>query len=185
MDKLFLLDDFGSRGSYHWFEGGTDRPERLTSELIEFIKGKKNYKKLYTAGSSKGGTCAIYFGLVHQADEVFSGACQYHVGTYISTPAHRDILEGMMGKKAGEQDVQKLDSIMPRILKEHAHTKTRIHLCYSKAEHTYRKHIVDLIEDLQKNDIKYVEKEDYYTDHADNGIYFSAYLKQYFGIQSV
>lgn len=185
IDKLFILDDFGSRGSYHWFVDGTDLPLQLTKGLIGHIRESKNYKKIYTAGSSKGGTCAIYFGLEFQADEIFAGACQYHVGTYISIPKHRDVLEGMMGKGAGTDEVKKLDSIMPALLRQYAHCKSRVHLCYSREEHTYPEHIADLIEDLKRNDIPYVEIIYSYTSHADNGIYFSAYLKKYFGIQSL
>lgn len=180
VDKLFILDDFGHRGSYHWFVDGKDTPLKLTNGLIKHITEQKKYNKLMMAGSSKGGTCAIYFGLEHHADEVFAGACQYHVGTYISTPNHRDVLEGMMGKDADQADIDKLDAILPTQLHNHAGASTIIHLCYSKEEHTYPEHIVDLIEDLKKNNIPFVERIDSYTSHGENGIYFSAYLKSYF-----
>jgi hypothetical protein len=180
IDKLFILDDFGHRGSYYWYVDGSNTPLYLTNGLINDIKRRKRYKELMTAGSSKGGTCAIYFGLEHGAHEIFSGACQYHVGTYISTPNHRDVLEGMMGKDASKTDVEKLDAIMPLQLQKFAHAKTRIHLCFSKEEHTYQEHIVDLMADLKKYDIPYVEQIDSYASHTENGIYFSAYLKNFF-----
>lgn len=39
IDKLFLLDNFGYRGSYYWFENGTDKPNQLVSRLIGQIGG--------------------------------------------------------------------------------------------------------------------------------------------------
>lgn len=36
-DKLFILDDFGFRGSYYWFENGKDSPRRLTQGLINQV----------------------------------------------------------------------------------------------------------------------------------------------------
>ena len=57
IDKLFILDVFGYRGSYYWYEDGEDMPKYLVSKLIESVQ--RGYKHLYTAGSSKGGTCSI------------------------------------------------------------------------------------------------------------------------------
>lgn len=58
---------------------------------------KYKYKRTYYAGSSKGGTAAIYYGVKNNATAVFSGACQYNLGTYLSIDKHRDIFQSMMG----------------------------------------------------------------------------------------
>ena len=42
IDKLFILDNFGYRGSYYWFEKGKDSPNKLVSELIERVGGGIN-----------------------------------------------------------------------------------------------------------------------------------------------
>ncbi len=39
IDKLFILDVWGYRGSYYWYEKGKDEPKRLVSKLIESIWG--------------------------------------------------------------------------------------------------------------------------------------------------
>lgn len=39
IDKLFILDVWGYRGSYYWFEKGHDEPNRLVSRLMESIRG--------------------------------------------------------------------------------------------------------------------------------------------------
>lgn len=33
-DKLFILDDFGYRGSYYWYENGSNYPFLLVKDLI-------------------------------------------------------------------------------------------------------------------------------------------------------
>ena len=45
IDKLFILDNFGYRGSYYWYENGSDKPLQLVTTLIERIGGGI---KLYT-----------------------------------------------------------------------------------------------------------------------------------------
>lgn len=42
IDKLFILDNFGYRGSYYWFEKGKDFPNVLVSKLIERVGGGIN-----------------------------------------------------------------------------------------------------------------------------------------------
>ena len=39
IDKMFILDSFGYRGSYYWYENGDDEPNRLVSSLIERVRG--------------------------------------------------------------------------------------------------------------------------------------------------
>lgn len=42
IDKLFILDCFGYRGSYYWYEKGGKLPIVLVSQLIEQIGGGIN-----------------------------------------------------------------------------------------------------------------------------------------------
>lgn len=180
VDKLFILDDFGYRGSYYWFLDGTDKPLQLTNGLINHILKRKSYKKLMMAGSSKGGTCAIYFGLEHHANEIFASACQYHVGTYLSTPNHKRVLEEMMGKDTTPDNLLKLNEMLPEQIRKYANSNQLVYLCYSKDEHTYADHIVDLIDDLKNKGVQIVEIVDSYSSHDDNGVYFSNFLKHHF-----
>lgn len=85
-----------------------------------------------------------------------------------------------MGKNYDESDVKKLDDELPEMIRQKANSKTIINLFYSEKDPTYQKHIVDLKSDLERNLIKYTVKTDDYIDHGDNGIYFSAHLKEIF-----
>ena len=180
-DKLFILDDFGDKGSYYWFENGNDKPCDLTKSLIQSLLDNGRYQQIITLGSSKGGTCAIYYGLMFGAKHIYSAACQYYVGNYLST--RHSILKAMMGETT-EKAIDKLNSMMPEQLKRYQGTSSLIHLMYSPNEDTYEKHIVYLLEDLKKYNIPFEEIVEDFNDHNDVGKPFSDYLQKEFKINS-
>lgn len=94
IDKLYILDTWGFRGSYYLYENGSSQPMLATDKIIEHYLSRKKYRNVYTAGTSKGGTAALYFGLKHKVKAVFSGACQYNLGTYLSCEKHLPIFMG-------------------------------------------------------------------------------------------
>lgn len=176
-DRLYISDTFGYKGSYYLYENGSDEPFKLTCSLIQkFVSGGK-YRHIYTAGTSKGGSCAIIFGLLFHAEKIFSGACQYHLGTYLNVPERYNVFEGMMGEKASAEEERKLNQVMPNIFKKNKNSKSVIYLLYSKLEHTYEDDIKDLIVDLHQNSIKVVEKEEFFSNHGDVGHYFIPFVK--------
>lgn len=181
IDRLFILDTFGHRGSYYWYEKGKNTPIVLVTKLIQQIVDGGGYKAVYTAGSSKGGTCAIYYGLKFNVTEVFASACQYHVGNYLNTEHLKKVLEGMMGKNYGPDDVKKVNDELPNMIEEKSHSTTTINLFYSEKDLTYQKHIVDLMNDLSQAEISFSKTIDDYEKHGDNGFYFKDHLIRIFG----
>lgn len=175
-DRLYILDPWGVRGSYNLYENGQDYPEKITTALIELIISRGGYECVYTAGSSKGGTCAIYFGLKIGAQKIFSGACQYNIGTYLYQ-IRDDVFKGMMGADAGEKERDLLNQVMPQIIEKHAGSDSEIHVVYSKGELTYQRQIVDLIDKLKECRMNFVEKEYFFTDHSKVGEDFTRYLQ--------
>lgn len=99
-DRLFLLDDFAYRGSYYMYANGSNQPEQLVQTLINKIIGGGKYNYIITLGSSKGGTCAIYYGLEVGANDIYAGSCQYHIGSYVDSPEHQRVFKSMMGDDA-------------------------------------------------------------------------------------
>lgn len=180
MNKLYILDPFGYLGSYNLLEGGSDHPERLTRGLIELYLSKKEYSHVYTVGSSKGGTCAIYYGLEYNAEIVFSGACQYNLGSYLHRPDHEKIFQTMKGEGDIDFWCRKLNSIMPALLEKHRQSETCLHIVYSKNELTYQRQIVDLLAKLKDCQISYVEIEEAFKNHEDVGTPFLSYVLRHF-----
>ena len=97
IDKLFVLDPYAYRGSYYLYEDGSNYPQEETQGLLSFIKGKKNYNKVFFAGSSKGGSAALYYGLLNSVTGIFSGACQYNLGSYLTKDEHIFLFDSMNG----------------------------------------------------------------------------------------
>lgn len=135
---------------------------------------------MYSAGTSKGGTEAIYFGLSLDVDVVFTGACQYNLGTYLGRTEFRDILEGMMGKEAGQREVECLNEKMYDALRNYKGSKTVVHVFYSKKELTYERQIIDLLRDLKDNNIPFKDVESDFEKHEDVAGPFVQYVSDYF-----
>lgn len=178
IDKLFILDDFGYRGSYYLLENGLSTPQDLCRSLIQSIIGRGNYSCVYTLGSSKGGTAAIYYGLQFNVTAIYSGACQYYIGDYLSRLEYEPIVKGMTGTSISSSVIRALNEYMPDQLRKYANSNTIVHLLYSKDEHTYEEHIVDLIKDLKNNNITFTEKIENFPEHSQVGAYFSKWIKQ-------
>ena len=183
INQLYILDTWGILGSYYWYEKHDNRPESLVNSLIENIVVNNNIKRIFTAGTSKGGTAAIYFGILHNAVNVFSGACQYYVGSYLGRPEQKNILIGMMGADNEELSIKLLDSKMPELLEKYsASCSSIIELFYSTKELTYERQIIPLKKALDKYGYIYVETIEDFEDHNDVGKFFPAFLLSKMGL---
>lgn len=175
-DQLYLLDNFGSKGSYYWFENGENAPMKLVQGLIDKIILQGKYDRIVTLGTNKGGTCALYYGLQISATDIYAGACQYYVGAYLNTAKHLPILQAMMGKYSVEEAQNIVDRMLPDVIRQFSGSKSHIHLLYSKKEHTYDEHIKYLIDDLKAYNMKFDEHIECFEEHNDVGVYFSHWL---------
>lgn len=180
MDRLYIKDIWGYKGSYYLMDRGTHKPIDVTKSIIDKILREHHYKKIYTAGTSKGGYCAIYYGLIYRACQIFSGACQFHIGDYLNTDAHINILHGMLGYEISDEKIKMLNKILPSLISENKGSKVSIHLVYSKKDHTYQDHIIDLINYLKQNQIYVEEEECYFEHHNDVGLSFIPYVNNFF-----
>lgn len=181
VDRLYINDNFGYQGSYNLYENGDNTPETITIDLIDKTIKKGNYKHLFFAGSSKGGTCALYFGLIFHADEIFAAACQYYIGKYVSSEMPDDkVFYAMMGNKAGMKEILILDDVMPDLLKKYRGSDSFIHIFCSKQDPTYERHIKDLINSLECFGYHYSETIESYSAHSQVGESFLKRLQSRF-----
>ncbi len=176
VNQLYILDTWGVLGSYYWYENGQSYPEKKVSELIEYIREKDHIKRIITAGTSKGGSAAIYFGLKQKAHSIYSGACQYRVGTYLNRPEHLKILKAMMGDMVEEEAIRLLDKKIEEIVRNSKNECSIINLFYSTKELTYERQIAPLIKDLEELQYPYTKTVKDFPKHDDVGIFFPEYL---------
>lgn len=177
IDKLYILDNWGYKGSYYWMENGSSKPEQCVKSLIDSIIKKKQYKKVYTGGTSKGGTCALYYGLHFNVDKIIAGANQYFVGSYLNVKEYQRILKGMLGENVAPKDIDTLNNKLSNMINESSKSFTgSIYLQFSKKEHTYPEHIFYLIKKLEYHKYNLFIKEESFSNHNDIGKYFPNYL---------
>ena len=174
VDQLYILDTWGFKGSYYWLDKGNDNPERIVNGFIENFIMQHSFKHVYTCGSSKGGTAAIYFGLMNNVERIYAGACQFRVGTYLNTVEHMPILEAMIGDSNKDEMVEALDKKVEHVITNY-NGKGHIFLFYSTKEPTYDNHIIPLIKSL-RGKVVYSEQKAAFLSHSDVGIYFPTYV---------
>ena len=183
-DLLFIADCWAGGVSYYWFENKSDHPERFTQALINQVLEKGKYTSVVTVGSSKGGTAALYYGLKINADQILAGACQYHVGDYLSRyqwEEHPEQWRAVVGEEPTQEWIDILDNKMPHMIKAHKGNKTRIFLLYSTQEHTYPEHVKPLIEQLDACGIAHEDQVEQFPEHEMIGGYFRDALKARLG----
>lgn len=180
VDRLYIGDTWGYRGSYYLYENGQDSPYRKTTAIIDHVLKSKHYHNIYTAGTSKGGSAAIIYGLKYNVDAVFAGACQFYIGNWLSPSVHRTILDKMRGPISVKSFVTLMNEYMKTCIKENRNKDTIVHLLYSKKEHTYQQHIIDLIHELKNNNINVIEIECFFEEHNDVGYSFVPYVNDWF-----
>lgn len=179
VDKLFLLDDFGVKGSYLLFEDGKDTPRKLTIGLLSQAINKKKYGKIFFMGTSKGGSCAIYYGLEFNVNYIFAGACQYNLGSYLHREDHEDIFKGMMGQNASQHEADTLNKIMPDQIEKYSGNNSFIFNIYSEKELTYQRQIIDLNKKMNECNMKHENIILDFENHDDVGIHFLQYINKH------
>ena len=174
--KIWLLDDSGTNhhGNYLLGEG---KKELVISLLSEFIAEHQIERPIF-CGSSKGGTSALYFSLYLPNVDVYIGAPQYHVGSYLNNDTQKPSLVSILGAEPTKEKVLALDKHIQNTLLTSDVTPRSIHLLYSNVEHTYEEHIRDLIEDIHKRRIPLQETIKDFPNHSEVGSYFVTYLKE-------
>lgn len=174
--KIFLLDDSATnrRGNYLM---GEDKKGLVISLLTDFIQ-KRKIEKIIFCGTSKGGTSALYFSFFIPNVDVYIGAPQYHVGTYLNNETQWPNLTSLLGSEPTEEKINALNRHIQDVVRTSPVVPNTVHLIYSKMEHTYEDHIKDMIADINKRDIQLEEEIFNFTNHSEVGKYFAPCLKE-------
>ena len=182
-DQLFIRDCWADNASYYWYEHKSDYPEIYTQNLIDYVIHKGNYNKLYTCGSSKGGTAAVYYGLKNNVDVIVAGACQYRVGDYLSRHQHKEhphLWKLVVGEEIDEEWVKILDEKLEKMIEMRKDSQSFIKLIYSTEEHTYPEHVIHLIEKLDACGIHHEDQIESFPSHSMIGNTFKKAIIDYF-----
>ena len=178
-NKLFILDDFGDQGSYYLGNNRDFSIETAVNSLIQYIMSKYEirHKDVTTAGSSKGGYAALYFGIKNHFGHVIAGAPQSKIGHFLINQAgHPNIAEYISGG-AEEADCYYLDQLLFQILEQPSDHAPKISILVGNKDHHYSNHVIPLRDALMEKGYKIdLEIEDG-TTHEDLRTSFPPYLQ--------
>ncbi|MEG0297882.1 MAG: hypothetical protein RR620_14275, partial [Clostridium sp.] len=137
-NKLFILDDFATRGSYYLGVNGDFNIESSVVSLITNILATNNieFKDVITVGSSKGGTAALYYGLKYNFGNIIAGAPQYKIGSYLSDLSVKQYANDIFGD-ISDSNRLKYDNIIRMSCKHES--KANIYMLTSDGDRQYKK----------------------------------------------
>jgi hypothetical protein len=188
--RLFLLDNFGSRGCYLLGRNRNFTVEKSVISLINSIIKKYDIDKrnVILQGSSKGGWMALYYGIKYGFGYVIVGGPQTKIGDFllkheVQIPSNGKIHPGSKASVAGyisggheEEDVEYLDNLLFDLIDSSNRKFPKIYIHIGKGDFHYEKHIIPFIELLEKNNIKYQLDIQEYDEHNDLAIYYPKFL---------
>lgn len=173
-NRLFILDDHGPRGSYLIGEAMDNSIEESLVSLINYISEKYCIKKkdVITNGTSKGGFCALYYGIKYNYGYVIAGAPQTKLGDYLCYfPEIADYISG----GHGSEEISYLNSLLFKLVEDNDEFP-EIYIHVGKGDHHYKNHILPFFKELDKKKAKYnLELRNYFT-HSLIGNYYIEYL---------
>src|SRR5699024_9987552 len=183
-NKLFILDDFGSRGSYYLCKNRDFSIERSVIGLIRKIIEENNIQKVMTAGSSKGGYAALYYGIKYGFDYVVAASPQYYVGNYLVKEARANNVAKFMAGGDSDEDVVFLNSVLKELIMT-TENNPDIFIHLGEVGRHYKAHVSTMIKDLELAKKSYVLDLGNYTKHSEVGKHFPPLFKErirkYFG----
>ncbi|GAA5022866.1 hypothetical protein GCM10023258_13540 [Terrabacter aeriphilus] len=185
-NALYILDDFGDQGAYYLQDHGDRGIFDAVQELISATCADLGLtaQHVVTVGSSKGGTAALIHGLAGGVGEVFVGAPQTRIGSFVATP-HPNILRLMTGGE-GSDDVAELDRALydiagEALARDTGVATTKVSVVVGDADHHYRGHVLPFVEHLRSLGGEPTLLVVPGLTHADIGATYRECLKTYLG----
>lgn len=183
-NKLFILDDFGARGSYYLCENKDFTIERSVIGLINKIIKENDINSVMTAGSSKGGYAALYYGIKYGFDYIVAASPQYYIGNYLVKETRTNKVAKFMAGGDSDKDVAFLNNILKEVIVE-SKNSPEIFIHLGEGEKHYKRHVSPMIKELELSKKSYVLDLGKYTKHSEVGLYFPPLFKdrirEYFG----
>ncbi|MGM0876422.1 MAG: accessory Sec system protein Asp2 [Bacillota bacterium] len=174
--RLFILDDYGPRGSYYLGSKEAYEVEASIASLISYIARKYGVKQenVITAGSSKGGSAALYYGLKYNYGHVVAGAPQTRIADYVQRNT-KETFEYMLGDNPNEGEIKKLNQIIFKQL--HEKSLTKLQLLTSENDIQYKRHIEPFVKELDKLGMNYqLTVNNQIENHNAIAVHFPLYL---------
>lgn len=176
VNKLYILDNHGKRGSYYLGKIKHGTVEKSVFELIEFQRKELEITRenVILCGSSKGGSAALYFGLKYGYGEIISGAPQIQIADYLASLEHTQQTLSHI-----TDDVPMLVSELNNLIENQIIAfsgKTELTFFSSDNDWQYKVHLLPFLKKLDDINLTYSLEISDYPSHGEVGTYFGYFL---------
>jgi hypothetical protein len=176
--RMYVLDNLGERGCYYL---GKDRDPFVADAVSQTIARELERlglgtEQLITAGSSKGGSAALYFGLEFGC-RILAGAPQYYIGDYLTNASAAVAVCRLIAGGSEPEDVSWLDGVLARAIDESA-PGASVSLFSSPHDEQFETHIQPLIERLESRGVDHSLTLGSYAGHRAIGDEFGPWLRR-------
>lgn len=183
-NKLYIRDDCGfyGVGTYYLGEKGQWWINRSVFELIDYCKGITCSKTVITVGSSKGGTCAMLYGLTLNADYIFAGSPQYEPANYLynldkgKDDYGKQVLSEMVSEEKGITK-EYIDGLLRNAISK-ASFEGVLYLMYSTKEPSWKRSINRMVDQLKSQRMNIILDDRQFTRHDDIAVLFRDHISE-------
>lgn len=172
VNKLFILDDQGERGSYYLGKNRVFDVEESVLSLIISIADKYNikHKNIICCGSSKGGYASLYFGIKYGFGHIIAGAPQTYLGNYLKKMSNTaTTLEFIAGDKT-EENVHFLNKLLYDVV-DNVKKIPNTYIQVGNGDHHYKGHVLPFVDYLKKRGFECVLDVCNNNNHGDVSFY--------------
>lgn len=179
-NKLFILDSEGynQMGTYYLGNSCKWIEYDVIPKLIEYVKTKcGSIEQVIFAGTSKGATCSLLYGLRMNVDAVICGSPQYRIAWYLQNSGNQQLNTFPILIRDSKYNEKEIDSLLEEAIDKAKLTK--IYMIYSSGEFLYPYDGCHLIEKLKTSDLEchlYNLIDDGFIEHSDVGRYFKPFF---------
>ncbi|MFJ4061442.1 hypothetical protein [Streptomyces albogriseolus] len=147
---LRIRDRFDGGPSYYVARAMDFSVSDAVEELITHYREKLGLARetVVLAGSSKGGSAAIFYALKYGYRHIVASTPQYFIGSY--SQGHGVLGEWVLGEGQPQENVDRLDSVLPELLAETTDLDRNIYLFSSTKDYQYEEHVVHFLPALRK-----------------------------------
>lgn len=177
-NKLFILDDFGEQGAYYLGKTRNHSIETSVISLIQYIMSKNGFlhRDVITAGSSKGGFAAVYYGVKYHFGHVVAGAPQSKLGDFLLNQADHPNIATYISGGSSNGDKEYLNNLLFKVLNQPVDSAPHVHLYVGTRDYHYKDHVQPLYNYMKSRGYKVSLDLEDKANHKDLKGFFPLYL---------
>lgn len=179
-NKLFILDKYGEQGAYYLGENRSFIIETSVVSLLNYITRKYNIqtKDIITAGSSKGGYSALYYGIKYQFGYIVAGGPQTKLGEFLFDQGKNYSIAEYIAGDLSLESKEYLNSLLYTVLSMPSDSMPDIYIHVGNEDHHYQNHVIPFTKELSKLGVLYHLDVKNYDSHDGLRQYFPPYLTE-------